>query len=75
MEFSLEEPRTCPQHIVIYQSTVGRDPQPGNLWDIQRIMGMRKVDGAEEFLVDWAQTWMPESELEGAKELVEEFKV
>jgi hypothetical protein len=35
---------------------------------------MRKVDGAEEFRVAWAQTWMPESDLGGARELVEEFK-
>jgi len=35
---------------------------------------MRKVNGAEEFRVAWAQAWMPESELGGARELVEEFK-
>jgi hypothetical protein len=56
MEFSLEEPRTCPQHTVSHQSTDGGDPQPDELWDIQRIMGMRKVNGAKEFRVAWAQT-------------------
>jgi hypothetical protein len=35
---------------------------------------MRKVDGVEEFRVGRAQTWMPESDLGGARELVEEFK-
>jgi hypothetical protein len=35
---------------------------------------MRKVDGVEQFRVAWAQTWMPESDLGGARELVEEFK-
>jgi len=35
---------------------------------------MRKVDGIQEFRVAWAQTWMPESDLGGAGELVEEFK-
>jgi hypothetical protein len=74
MEFSLEEPRTCPQHTVVHQSTDGEDPQPSDLWDIQRITDIRKVNGADEFLVAWAQTWMPESKLGGAKELVEEFK-
>jgi hypothetical protein len=74
MEFSLEEPRTCPQHTVFHQSTDGGDPQTDELWDIQRITGTRKVNSAEEFRVAWAQTWMPESELGGARELVEEFK-
>jgi hypothetical protein len=74
IEFSLEESRTRPQYRVSYQSTDGGDPQPDELWDIQRITGMRKVNGAEEFRVAWAQTWMPESELGGARELVEEFK-
>ncbi len=72
--FSLEEPRNCPQHTVFHQSTNGGDPQPSDLWGIQRITGMRKVDSAEEFLVAWAQTWMPESELGGSTELVEECK-
>jgi hypothetical protein len=76
MEFSLEEPHavTCPQHTVAHQSTDDGDPQPGDLWDIRRITDMRKVDGVEEFRVAWAQTWMPESDLGGAGELVEEFK-
>jgi hypothetical protein len=76
MEFSLEEPRavTCPQHTVAHQSADEGDPRLGDLWDIHRITDMRKVDGVEEFRVGWAQTWMPESDLGGARELVEEFK-
>jgi hypothetical protein len=35
--------------------------------------GMRKINNIEEFRATWAQTWMPESDLEGAREL-EEFK-
>lgn len=35
---------------------------------------MRKVDGVEEFRVAWAQTWMPESDLGGARALVDDFK-
>jgi hypothetical protein len=76
MEFSLEEPHglTCHQHTVAHDSTDGGDPQPGDLWDIRRITDMRKVDSVEEFRVAWTQTWMPESSLGGARELVEEFK-
>jgi hypothetical protein len=76
MEFSLEEPHavTCLQHTVARQSTDGGDLQPSDLWDIRRITGMRKVDGVEEFRVAWAETWMPESDLGGARELMDEFK-
>jgi hypothetical protein len=76
MDFSLGEPQavTCSQHTVAHQSTDGRDSQPSELWDIHRITGMRKVDGVEEFRVAWTQTWMPESDLGGARELVDEFK-
>ena len=35
---------------------------------------MRKVHGVEEFCVAWAPTWMPESDLGRARELVDEFK-
>jgi hypothetical protein len=48
--------------------------KPGDLWDIRRITGMRKVDGVEEFRVAWTQTWMPKSDLGGVRELVEEFR-
>jgi hypothetical protein len=76
MEFSLEEPHglTCPQHTVVHDSTDSGNPQPGDLWDIRRIIGIRKVDGVEEFRVAWAETWMPGSDLGGARELVDEFK-
>jgi hypothetical protein len=33
-----------------------------------------KIDSVEEFCVAWAQTWMHESDLGGARELVEEFR-
>ena len=76
MDFSLEEPHavTCPNHTVPQQSVDERDPQPSDSWDIHRITGMRKVDGVEQFRVAWAETWMPESDLGEARELVEEFK-
>jgi hypothetical protein len=76
MEFSLEESHglMCTQHTVAHDSIDGRDSQPGALWEIRRITSMREVDGVQEFRVAWAQTWMPESELGGARELVDEFK-
>ena len=76
MEFSLEGSHglMCTQHTVAHNSTNGRDSQPGALWEICRITSMREVDGVQEFRVAWAQTWMPESELGGARELVDEFK-
>jgi hypothetical protein len=49
-------------------------PNTSGVREIRRITGMRKVDGIQEFRVAWAQTWMPESDLGGAGELVEEFK-
>jgi hypothetical protein len=59
---------------VAHDATDGGDSPPGDLWEIRRITGMRKVDGIQEFCVAWAQTWVPESDLGGARELVDEFK-
>jgi hypothetical protein len=36
---------------------------------------MRKVGSIEEFYIDWVPTWMPGSDLGGAREFVDEFKV
>src|SRR5438045_1171648 len=76
MEFSIEETHglMCQQHTVAHDSTNCEDSQPGDMWEIHKITGMRKVDGVEEFHVAWEPTWMPESELGGARELVEEFR-
>ena len=76
IEFSLEEPHglMCPQHRVAHDSADGRDSQPGDIWEIRKITGMRKVGSVEEFRVAWEPTLMPESDLGGARELVEEFK-
>jgi len=64
----------CPQHRVAHNSADGGDSQPGDIWEIRKITGMRKVDGIEEFRVAWESTWMHEYELGGARELVEEFR-
>ena len=76
MEFSLEETHglMCQQHTVAHNSTDYKDSQPDAFWEIRRITSMREVDSVQEFRVAWAQTWMPESELRGARELVDEFK-
>ena len=58
MEFSLEEPHG----LTCPQHTVAHDSTDGTLWEIRRIT------------VAWTQIWMPESELGGARELVDEFK-
>ena len=44
------------------------------IWEICKITGMRKVGGGEEFRVAWEPTWMPESDLGGAREVVDEFR-
>jgi hypothetical protein len=54
--------------------------QPGALatdpdrdWEIRNIIGWKVVDGEVHYWVDWEPSWMPESELDGAKELVDGF--
>jgi hypothetical protein len=59
---------------VALQSTDAGDPQPGDVWEIHSIIGTRKVNGVVQYWVDWEPTWMPESELGGASEFVDEFK-
>jgi hypothetical protein len=43
-------------------------------WEIRSIIGRQKVDGVVQYWVEWEPTWMPESELGGAMELVDEFE-
>jgi hypothetical protein len=64
----------CPQHRVAHNSADGGDSQLGDIWEIRKITGMRKVGGVEEFRVAWEPIWMPESDLGGARELVDEFR-
>ncbi|RFU24059.1 hypothetical protein B7463_g12280, partial [Scytalidium lignicola] len=42
-------------------------------WEIRGIVNQKAVDGEDYFLVNWEPTWMPASELDGARELVDEF--
>jgi hypothetical protein len=60
---------------VALQSTDVGDPQSGDLQEIRSIIGTRKVDGIVQYWVDREPTRMPESEVGGAREFVDEFKV
>jgi hypothetical protein len=42
--------------------------------DIGSIIDRQKVDGVVQYWAELEPTWMPESELGGARELVDEFK-
>ncbi len=62
------------------QSTDLGDPQSGDLvmdanreWEIRNIIGTKRVDGVVHYWVDWEPTWMRESELGGAREMVDKF--
>ena len=43
-------------------------------WEVRRIIGREVQNGEPHFLVDWAPTWMPESELDGSRELIDMFR-
>ena len=47
------------------------DPNPQ--WEIREISGQKMVGRERHYRVEWKDTWMPESELAGAKELVDAF--
>jgi hypothetical protein len=46
---------------------------PNNEWEIHKIIGQKMVGCERYYRVQWKDTWMPESELAGAKELVDAF--
>jgi hypothetical protein len=41
--------------------------------EIREIVSQKKVGGKVYFRVDWEPTWMPESDLHGARELINKF--
>jgi hypothetical protein len=53
---------------------VDRVTDAGQEWEICSIIGRQKVDGVVQYWVEWEPMWMPESELIGARELVDEFE-
>ena len=48
---------------------------PNHQWEIRKIIGQKMVGCERHYRVQWKDTWMPESELAGAKELVDRFTV
>lgn len=62
LEFRLEEPQPAAPII-----------DPNHQWEIRKIIGQKMVGREKHYRVEWKETWMPESELAGAEELVEAF--
>ena len=50
------------------------DSESEQEWEVRKIIGRRVQNGEPHFLVDWAPTWMPESELDGSRELIDMFR-
>jgi hypothetical protein len=46
---------------------------PNHQWGIRKIIGQKMVGCERHYRVEWKDTWMPESELAGAKELMDAF--
>ena len=46
---------------------------PNQQWGIRKIIGQKMIGRERHYRVEWKDTWMPESELAGAKELVDAF--
>jgi hypothetical protein len=42
-------------------------------WEVRNVIDGKVKNGKSYFLVDWAPTWMPESELDGSRELIDIF--
>jgi hypothetical protein len=54
--------------------TGSADPESEPEWEVRKIIGTRVQNDESHFLVDWAPTWMPESELDGSRELIDMFR-
>ncbi|KAH6661870.1 hypothetical protein B0J14DRAFT_663148 [Halenospora varia] len=46
---------------------------PNHQWGIRKIIDQKMVGRERHYRVEWKDTWVPESELSGAKELVDAF--
>ena len=42
-------------------------------WDVRKITGRKLQNGEPYYLVDWAPTWEPESELDGCRQFIDMF--
>jgi hypothetical protein len=43
-------------------------------WEVRKITSRKVQNGELYYLVDWAPTWMPESELDRSRELIDMFR-
>ena len=43
-------------------------------WEIRRIVSKRRIGGVYEYKVRWKDTWLSESEMENAQDLLRDFK-
>ena len=70
-----------PPHAITLTPPLPEQPQdPGSSalgeegWEIVRIVGKRRRGKGYEYKVCWKKTWLPESELGNAQELLREFE-
>lgn len=47
---------------------------PNQEWEIRNIVGRKTAGGKVQYLVEWETTWMRESDLGQARELIDEFE-
>jgi hypothetical protein len=52
---------------------IGLAAEPNQEWAVRNIIGQKMIDEEMHYQVVWEPTWVPESELAGAKELVDGF--
>lgn len=50
-----------------------KSEDPSHEWEIRNILGQKMVGSEVYYHVDWEPTWMSESELDGARELIDKF--
>jgi hypothetical protein len=51
----------------------GLSTDPTREWEIRNIIGQKTVDGNVHYCVDCKPTWMPESDLHRAEDLIDRF--
>jgi hypothetical protein len=53
----------------------GLSTDPTREWEIRNIIGQKTVAGKVHYCVDWKPTWMPESNLHRAEDLIDQYIV
>jgi hypothetical protein len=67
------EPYLCPHIFSNHYQQVGIKSREGKVHEICSIVGQKTVVNEVYYRVNWEPTWMPESELEGVRELIDKF--